>query len=170
MARVPLLIRLPDGVAELGARGRRVGTRVASSDLLPTLADLVGVSGAGSPGQSFAPLLFDAEGYGRRVVTSHSYSPTEPHFLPEYALWAEGYKYVSCSGRDDELYAAGALEEHDLSDERPVLAGWMREQLRRELGFDPDTGAIRVAAWRAAAASRELPPAVLEQMRALGYA
>jgi len=166
MARVPLVVRLPERVAELGARGRRVRPRVTGSDLLPTLADLVGVNPIESAsGQSFAPLLFDAESHSRHVLVSHAWTLAEDRFMPEFALWGDGYKYIYRSGGGDELYTTGHWEEHDLADELPVLAGWMRQRLRGQLDFDMDTGAVL-----SSTRSAELDPDVLEQMRALGYA
>jgi arylsulfatase A-like enzyme len=166
MARVPLVVRLPDRVAELGARGRRVRPRVTGSDLLPTLADLVGVAPIESAsGQSFASLLFDSGSDSRPVLLSHAWTLAGDRFMPEFALWGDGYKYLYSSGGGDELYRTGHWEEHDLSEELPVLAGWMRQRLRRELDFDPDTGAVPVST-----RSTELDAGVLEQMRALGYA
>ena len=165
MARVPLLVRLPDRVADLGARGLTCTRLAASRDLLTTLADLVGVAPPnGASVNSFASLLFDGASYGRRFLTSHTYSLSSQRFMPEFAIWGEGYKYIYASGGGDELYVMGEGEEHDLSDERPVLAAWMRANLRRELGFDPDTGDVRIAS-----SSTNLDPETLDQMRALGY-
>ena len=84
--------------------------------------------------------------------------------MPEYAIWGEGYKYIYASGGGDELHALGQGEQHDLSDELPVLAGWMRANLRRELGFDPATGDVQINS-----STTELDAESLDQMRALGY-
>jgi len=168
MARIPLVARLPEGVAPAGLRLDRVATNL---DILPTIADLVGLGRqpAGSRGTSFAPLLFGADRYSRDSVVTHSWTlMAGRRFLPNISLRHGPWKYIHASGSRPELYhlPTDPDEQTNLADERSIVAGYLRQRLCEKTGFDLDAGGVHVSS----SATTVIGEEALEQMRALGYA
>ena len=145
MVRIPLIVRLPDGLAPAGVRPDAI---VGGIDLLPTFADLVGVPAPDdgtSLGTSFAPMLFDEEARVRELLLSHTSSlASGRRFLPSLGIWTDRSKYIYMSGEPHELFDRGTDrgEQRSVAEERPVEAGWLRQLMRRESRFDLDRGLI----------------------------
>ena len=106
-SRVPLIVRGPDIAA-----GASVGELALNIDVLPTIADLAGVS---TPrfvdGRSLAPLLFGRngswresaliEGFGKETESIEALESVTPAFR---ALRTEGILYVEYETHERELY------------------------------------------------------------------
>jgi arylsulfatase A-like enzyme len=154
--RVPMMVRRPGE----GRRGRRLGGLVETIDLFPTLLraaglpvpaqdgrDLDELTGDGRPGR---PAVF-AEHASRMGVTArtreHRYvrSTGNPHLADGAYL----YDRAADPGEERSLAGTGLAAEARLSE---LLARWLGD--RRP---SPE------------AAPRELSPADLERLRALGY-
>jgi iduronate 2-sulfatase len=70
--RVPLLIRVPDSVLGVAAKGARNLGLTEHIDIYPTLCDLAGLSKPDFlQGQSLVPLLSDPEVRGKKAVFAH---------------------------------------------------------------------------------------------------
>ncbi len=142
MVQIPLIVNLP---GDLGRTGEVSDSLAAGIDLLPTAADLVGIDPdqVGSNGISLAAEFFTETGV-RDYVISHSASFDSAKFLPALTLRVGDLKYVHTSGEGFELYdlSKDPGELNNLADEQPVLAGWMRHQLRRRSGFNLDEGGV----------------------------
>ena len=165
-ARIPLWVRLPEGMKPTSTR---LSALASNMDLLPTVADLVGVEPPAGDlrGVSLAPVLFDTAARPRESAVSHTSNRMNPNrFLPTLAIRHGDWKYIHTSGGRDELYdlATDPGETEDLARQRPVIAGWLRQELRRKTGFRPDTGGLNLETGEV-----ELDEELLERMRALGY-
>ncbi len=146
-------------------RGRRVAGAVSHVDLMPTLAELVGVTlGAGVQGRSLVPAL-RGERLDRRPVYLES-----PDRLDRDGLVAAGRKILSGSAEKPlELYdlAADPRERRNLAATEPELAERMTSMLDK---VRRDHDLLRQV--RADVDSEELARALAEtreQMEALGY-
>jgi arylsulfatase A-like enzyme len=165
--RIPLMLRLPDGV---GA-GRRVAARVRNIDIAPTLLDLLGHD---------TPESF--QGASRRVlleggVETHDDPPSEfyrPGSAPILSLRTDRWRYVynpgdttpECMPRGrfftvagEELYdqSHDPLDRHDVLGEYPDVAAALREQAARLYHAERRAPAIHAQ------------PETMENLRALGY-
>ena len=151
MIRVPLIIKLPRGAGPVGAVQSQL---VASLDLLPALAELVGAAPAGS-----TP--------GRGAVATHSESHETHRLLATWGLRDARWKVVLTPGAPPELYdlATDPGERHNVAGERPESVAAMRQALRAQVGFDLDVGPAGGAEGSSPAPS----PETEEQLRALGY-
>jgi choline-sulfatase len=141
-ARVPLVVRAPDGIARAGAR---VAEPVSLLDFAPTLLDLAGVpddaeARAGLDGHSLAPLLRGSGERGAPVVAEYL---AEGVTAPMVMVRRGDLKYVRCPGDPDQLFD---------------LAADPRE-LRNLAGADPRGGELRAEAdrrWDLAAIERDV--------------
>ncbi len=108
LIRVPLVLRGP-GVP----RGLRYEPLVRTTDLAPTLLDLLGLPPL--PSRSGASLLPDLVGarHAPRVASSENLLFAEPHT----AVRTDALKYIAWSDGHEELYELGAdpAERRDLS-------------------------------------------------------
>jgi arylsulfatase A-like enzyme len=159
MLHVPLIVRAPGAPA-----GIRVAGKVQQIDVLPTVLDYLSIPGpADLPGRSLLPGIAGAQldpvdafaetALGRRQVLD--------------AIIAGDWKVIrrrTTSAETVEAYDLGADpgERGDRGLQRPVLLGYARQAL---------------AAWAGAAATETTPaiesppdPALMERLRALGYA
>ena len=118
--RAPFLIRWPGEIAA----GRRITQIAAAIDLLPTLADLAGVSVASQKpldGKSLRPLLTAAE--GEHAAT-----------WPDRTLFTVWRNRISARSQTHRLDAAGRLydletdpgQDSDISKENPELANKLK--------------------------------------------
>jgi len=165
MNHVPLVLRLPAGKDG----GRRSEVLASGLDILPTLADLVGVAPmANGKGISLVPTLVDPTHEVRTEVLSHAYVPREDRFVTMWARWWGDYKFVYHTGMLPGLYdlRRDPLERNNLIAEEPILAGYMRQALQEQVGFDLDRGDRPEARSEAI----DVDEGALEQLRALGYA
>lgn len=167
MTRIPLVFRLPEG---LGLEGARQTSLVGNFDLLPTMADLVGVPAAPDSisGTSLAPMLVAEDAAVRDRLLSHSASLQSKKFLPILTVWTDRGKYVHSSGEPHELYdlKTDPEEQTNLAPRMPVLTGYLRAQLREEWApVDIDGGGLNVGSM----STEDLSPEEIEQMRAMGY-
>jgi choline-sulfatase len=113
-ARVPLVIRLPRGLARAGAR---IADPVSLLDLAPTLIELAGLDppAAGeTDGTSLAPLLRGDGGRDAPVLAEYL---AEGVTAPAVMVRRGRHKYIRCPGDPDLLYdlAADPREMHDLA-------------------------------------------------------
>lgn len=151
LLRVPLVIRWP-GDAHAG---RRVRPRVALVDVAPTILDAAGVE---------PPAGFDGESLGALVRGETRASEPRPVIayrdtaeIDNESITVGRYKYHA--GRLFDLVADPG-ERRDLAAERPEEARRLRELLERAREGREGTRAEEAA---------ELPPEVVEELRALGY-
>ena len=170
---IPLLLRLPSELSrELGLAGRRPAGLVSALDLLPTVAELAGVPAPESAvrGRSFAPLISDGDGdaAGRPFALYHTASCLQNRFHPALGIQAGPHKLVVSPGELLELYdlEADPGETTNLAPERPVLAGFLRQRVYEETGYDTFLGSWVIEVGDLAEVDEE----TLEQLEALGYA
>ena len=103
VTRVPLMVRVPSGVAPRLPRGTQAGGRCAQPvnllDLFPTLTELAGLPHkADNEGRSLVPLLGDP---------AHAWDHVSITYLEQpggYALSARDWRYIRHIGGDEELY------------------------------------------------------------------
>ncbi|MEM7052884.1 MAG: sulfatase, partial [Acidobacteriota bacterium] len=129
---VPLIVRWPEG-----PRGRRIGNRVSTIDVLPTVLDLLDLEVPEDiQGQSLLPLLDDEkEGHDRRrELYAETLSPRLSRGWGELrSLVVDGKKYIH--GPRPELFDLDGdpRELDDLIDRQPELAAALRGRLERYL-------------------------------------
>ncbi len=166
MSRVPLILRLPGRLVTPGARSSQL---VSNVDLLPTVADLVGVDAKnmGARGETFAAALFEPTQRVREWAVLHSASLMGgERFLPHLGVRLGKWKYIHTSGDRPQLFDLDRdpKETTNLAAELPVTTGFLRQLLRQESGFDLEQGGPLEPAEQT-----DLDPETLERMRALGY-
>lgn len=160
VVKIPLIVAGP-GVAG----GQRRPGVVRSLDLYPTLAAL---AGAEAPpilqGRSLLPLLADPEADLPEVSALSSFDAWDGRI---HALRQGRHKLLTGpDGRPAGLYdlREDPLEYRDLLGTRPEVTRRLRAELRRWLEENE-----RLAREVPGAKSRELPPEVVDELRALGY-
>jgi arylsulfatase A-like enzyme len=115
IVRVPLLIRVPGGVA------RRIGRRVSQVDLEPTILELAGLpSDADARGQSLVPEIFGSDLPERAILIDQ---PRNPYYEPKRGYIEGGMKLHHLF--DSNTYRLYDLDHdpqelHDLAPEDPV--------------------------------------------------
>lgn len=159
LLEIPLIFAGP-GVAG----GQRRPEVVRSIDLLPTLAAF---AGAGPPplvqGRSLLPLLGAPEARLPEVSALSSFDTYRGRL---HAVRMGRHKLLVSPGGEERLYdlEEDPFEHQDLRAGEPRTAGRLRSELRRWLQEGE-----RLAREAPGAVSRELPPEVVEELRALGY-
>jgi len=141
--------------------GRRVSPVVRSIDVFPTLLDL---AGAERPvvlqGESLVPLIWPGE---EEPPSRSAFSSAGRH---SFAVRLGSYVLRLRRRQGRALYdlETDPWERHDLLSEEPEVARRLQRELRRWLNEEK-------ALSRAVddASTRELPPEVIEELRALGY-
>jgi arylsulfatase A-like enzyme len=173
LLRVPLIIRVPEGLPEPG----RAGELVQTVDLYPTLVDLAGLEGLPEgrvQGESLA-----GTGGGRGFAISEYEIPEVwiRNFLAEYpeetgilkyrrslkSVTVDSLKFIRSSNGDSELYdlATDPGENENIRDLRPDRAAELEALLTGWLGsFE----AARPERMRG-----ELDPETRQRLKALGY-
>lgn len=129
---IPLIVRFPEGK---GPRGLRVSGLTDLLDLAPTVADVMGVLGAGGSatrfqGRSLLPALFGAP--GKNAVLSRTVWDR-----PRYALTDERFKLIyDARTGESALYdlKADPGETREVGAERALRLAWARETLREVMG------------------------------------
>ncbi|MEM7350429.1 MAG: sulfatase/phosphatase domain-containing protein, partial [Acidobacteriota bacterium] len=153
--RVPLIVRLPGGAHS----GTRVQALAQHIDLAPTLAEVLGLTPEESfQGKSLLSLIGNEDLPARRGYAHLDLDGTQATSL------VEGHYKLICGnpfGGACRVYdlATDPDEQTDLSDRRPVLAAYLRAQLR----------AFRIAAPSVEAPTAEIDPELRERLEALGY-
>ena len=132
--RVPLLVRYPPAIAAGSVREQMV----LNIDLAPTLLELAGVKPVvPMHGQSFVPLLRDAQATGRSSFLAEYFVEKVGRRVPTWqAIRTPRWKYIRYTSETksfDELYdlQADPVEEHNLVAEPSAAA--QLASLRREL-------------------------------------
>lgn len=168
LLRVPLVIANPTERYPVA----RISAQVRTIDILPTIAELMGVAdadGAGraGAGRSLVPLLRGEERDDRIAFGGATRTLPARSFVR-----SGGYKYIESrldSPPDPELPAPPPRQLYDLRadpgertnlvDAQPELADRLREQLREhEAGREQQIPALDA-----------IPPALQERLRSLGY-
>src|SRR5829696_1483489 len=125
-ARVPLIIRVPGGIA-----GARPAEPVSQLDLAPTLLELCGVGGAAAgDGRSVAPALAgDALGTADVVAEYLAEGVTAPAVM----LRRGPHKYVRCGDDPEQLFdvESDPHELVDLARAESSLCGELRAEVER---------------------------------------
>jgi arylsulfatase A-like enzyme len=164
LLHVPLLMAGP-GVSS----GLRVDTPVSHLDLMPTLADLLGVRCLESPaGQSLAPLLRGELTAALRDRDLYVVSPLRDEETD--ALIAGRYKLIAAQeDRALELYdlIADAGETRNLAAARPDVATAMLRRLRQWRKLNEERRQQTLA--RTGVPSPAEEDETLQQLKALGY-
>ncbi|HEX4962780.1 MAG TPA: sulfatase-like hydrolase/transferase [Thermoanaerobaculia bacterium] len=160
MLDVPLIVRVP-GLA----RGRTVEQQVQQADVAPTILDLLGLPPTpGQEGRSRLREMMGQEPPSADPAESATFSWLEESGLRAAAVttprWRLIEKRFPIPGRYLYDRQADPDEHHDLSRERPVRTGFLREQLR--IAERPRKGMLR-------AGEAAVGPEVARQLKALGY-
>jgi arylsulfatase A-like enzyme len=160
---VPLIVHVP------GAAPRRVGVPVSLIDVLPSV---VGLLDGSEPGgwrdfleqASGRDVL--ADGARARPVVSQRADRREP----EFSLVASGWKLLHRPSSGDALFDWGAdpWEINDASAAEPARAAEMRAALQVLVQADERRREARDGGQ--APPPREMDPALIEKLKALGYA
>jgi arylsulfatase A-like enzyme/cytochrome c-type biogenesis protein CcmH/NrfG len=161
---VPLIIRLPENRLPENAAARTVADPVSLVDLMPTVLGAVGLE---TPSQVQGRNLlseFRADQSNRdRVLYGETFLP-RIHFNWSELRGSENTKYHFIDAPRPELYdlAKDPAEVHNLFTEKKAVAEEMRVKL---------TGMIRdYSAGKELAEKTGLDPALMERLKALGYA
>jgi arylsulfatase A-like enzyme/Flp pilus assembly protein TadD len=167
---VPLIIRLPEGLPE-NAAARVIADPVSLVDLMPTVLGAVGLE-IPSQVQGRSQLAALRAGQGRdgddranreRVLYGETFMP-RIHFNWSELRGSENSKYHFIDAPRPELYdlANDPGEVHNLFNEKKAVSGEMRAKL---------VGMIRdYSAGKELAEKTGLDPALMERLKALGYA
>ena len=153
---VPLILKLPN---EQEA-GRLVEEQVRTTDILPTVLDLVGIPApAGLDGTSLKPTFLGTEVPSRTVFGETDY-PLRFGWAPLRSVRNEGFKFIEAPR--PELYDL-------LSDAGELRNGYVpwdprTQELRKMLA---ELGAKSPSAGKASSAA--LAPGTIDELRALGY-
>lgn len=155
--RVPFVMRLPGVIPA----GRRVEANVGLIDLAPTLLDLLGLPIPETmQGSSLLPSLAAGDEDPERPHFGYAAAP--PSESASFGRW----KLIRDLGTQpprSRLFdlESDPLEQSDLADTQPVVVGTLAQMLRaRRVG----------ASTPEPSAAGEPPEAVVERLRALGYA
>ena len=169
---VPLIIRLPENRLSEGAKARTVDDPVSLVDLMPTLLGVLGLEVPSQvQGRSLLPELRgesasrgqDDKAARDRVLYGETFLP-RIHFNWSELRGSENTKYHFIDAPHPELYdlAKDPGELHNLFTEKTAVADEMRARL---------AALIRdYSAGKEMAEKTGLDPALMERLKALGYA
>ncbi|HVS17165.1 MAG TPA: sulfatase [Planctomycetota bacterium] len=168
---VPLVVHVP------GGRGARVhAAAVSQLDLLPTLLELLGVPRKGLLlGRSLVPLIDGGElpprpvfAERRTLTRGEVERPPSPYLAgEEYAVGEESWLFVTGAGRGESLHdlradpAAAADVAGAHADECERLSGLLESWRETQEALGAQGPGVQTG---------EVDPALLEALRALGYA
>ncbi|HWZ82004.1 MAG TPA: sulfatase-like hydrolase/transferase [Terriglobales bacterium] len=155
---VPLIIHLP------GKAAAKVAAPVSLVDLMPTILAAIGAAVPSQvQGRSLLPVIRDEGSERERTVYGETFLP-RLHFNWSELRGAENTKYHFIDAPRPELYdlAKDPGELHNLFADKKAVADEMRTQLK---------GLIREnSAGKELADKAGLDPALMERLKALGYA
>jgi arylsulfatase A-like enzyme len=157
--RVPLIVRLPRHLRASGAAGARVGDVVRLTDVMPTILDVLGIDSPGSDGVSLVGAM-----NGQRLsldAYAESTYPLRFGASPLRMLRDDRFKLIDAPSPEFYDLAGDPFERRNIHADRQLAA----EGLRRRLsaighGSAPTSGS----------AAPNIPPDVIDRLRALGYA
>jgi arylsulfatase A-like enzyme len=160
--RVPLIFKLPGGRPLFWRQ--RVGTRVSTVDVAPTVLDLAGIPIPKTfQGKSLRPLM--------KIPTKDReiFARTMRHKSDAMTLIQDDKKLIMPFGRkkaDDELYdlRIDPVEQSSIAHDRPGLTDVMKSALRKIGGVTAASKGLP-----GAGADAELTPEQTELLKALGY-
>lgn len=143
--RVPLIVSVP-GMP----RGRRSRAPVSHVDILPTLLDIAGDSGAGAipeagdnlDGTSLMPLISGGDGSDRTAISEYMAEMTG---RPIYMIRRDRYKYIHCDTDPEQLYDMDAdpHEKINLADDASLSE--ITAAFRAEVADTWDSDAVTAA-------------------------
>jgi len=127
--RVPLVLRLPGDGAP---RGMRVSTQVSLVDVMPTLAELLGLDAPATDGVSLVPLLEGGEIPGRGLFGETLY-PLFYRWSPSFSIRLGEHKFIQAP--DPELYDLDSdpAEQHNLLERQSEQAARLRSALTAQM-------------------------------------
>jgi arylsulfatase A-like enzyme/Flp pilus assembly protein TadD len=160
----PLIIRLPENRLPENATARTVADPVSLVDLMPTILDAVGLEIPSQvQGRSLLPELHSDRTERDRVLYGETFLP-RIHFNWSELRASENTKYHFIDSPRPELYdlAKDPGEVHNLFTEKKAVAEEMRAKLFT-LIHDYSAG-------KEMAEKTGLDPALMERLKALGYA
>ena len=166
---VPLIIRLPENRLPENASARTIADPVSLVDLMPTVLGAVGLEVPSQvQGRSLLPQLrgkgdHDDQAASDRVLYGETFLP-RIHFNWSELRGSENTKYHFIDAPRPELYdlAKDPGEVHNLFTEKKAVAEEMHAKL---------VGMIRdYSAGKELAEKTSLDPALMERLKALGYA
>lgn len=153
---VPLLVKLPKGEAA----GKVVEPQVRTTDILPTILDLVGAPMPGKlDGASLRPLFTGVEPTSRTVFGQTDY-PRRFEWAPLRSVRKDGYKFIEAP--KPELYDL----KNDAGELRNKYEPWNEEvQTARKMLMElnpasPNSGQLSAAS---------VPASTIDELHALGY-
>jgi arylsulfatase A-like enzyme len=117
---IPLIMRLPDGLARTKATGVDINDALVSLvDIGPTLLDFCGLAPLpGAQGRSLRPLI---EGTANKADWQQAYGEffAQRFMFTQRIVWRGDWKYVFSPGGLDELYhlSEDPYEEHNLAED-----------------------------------------------------
>jgi arylsulfatase A-like enzyme/Flp pilus assembly protein TadD len=161
---VPLIIRLPENRLPENAAARAVADPVSLVDLMPTILGAVGLEIPSQvQGRSLLPELRSDRTERDRTLYGETFMP-RIHFNWSELRGSENTKYHFIDAPRPELYdlAKDPGEVHNLFSEKKAVAEEMRAKL---VGMIRDYSAGKEMAEKAG-----LDPALMERLKALGYA
>jgi arylsulfatase A-like enzyme len=156
--KVPLVVHPPGGTDT-----RRSGTMVTQTDLVPTVLDVVGLPAPRElPGRSLKPLWDQADsGWADRTAVTFLHTEGRHGLGVRRGRWKAIEPLGTGFSHGRELYdvADDPAEQHDVIDQRPVMAAWLISIGRRAILDAPQPVDI------------ERGPSKMERdaLRALGY-
>jgi len=160
LLRVPLIVRYPPAVPA----GRRVHDPVMSIDVVPTILGLAEIAHAPLPGRALFPL--------ESASAAETFSEIRYSFQWGYAVVADGFKLIEASVRGRQrrwLYSMS----HDAAEQHDLLASTSTSARHRvvadALARRASALAARARARRALRGDTAIPPALRDELRALGY-
>lgn len=153
---VPLTVKLPNAQEA----GRVVDEQVRTTDIMPTILDLLGISASSSPdGTSLMPLILGTETTARTVFGATDY-PMRFGWAPLRSVRKEGFKFIEAP--QPEFYDLHS----DPGELRNYYMPWDAEvqKLRKMLA---ESRATLVPGGKLSAAA--VSPNTMEELQALGY-
>ena len=161
LLHIPMIIKIP------GAAPARIASRIRSIDLYPTLLDLSGLpyDPKNIQGESLASLIKDGNGPDRTLMSESClyYEEQKSAAKGDLKIIMHAFRHAP------ELYDLknDPLEQHDISAERPDDLKEMKALLDSMNAANADMRKRLLG--KTTQSNKPLSPAMIEQMKALGY-
>jgi choline-sulfatase len=153
---VPLLVKLPNG----RAAGKGIDAQVRTTDIMPTILELVGLPMPEKmDGASLAPLFTDGESTSRTVFGQTDY-PLRFGWAPLRSVRRDGFKFIEAP--KPELYDLGS----DAGELRNKYEPW-NEEVQRARKMLVDLSLPSQTPGHISPAS--VPASTIDELHALGY-